>query len=187
MWAVSPNPPPIGSPENPPSWNNEVRYVQEQERSEILAAMPTGVGEEELLGQGTVVAIREMRLRGRPKRAIARELGVDITQLRPATPLNVRVAWRCSADCVIVARHRATSRSNTTTDTLARMASCPGATAPSGSARSPRVGTSGRGPRRPRRDSSARRRGNEGFESMLAQCARNGGGERRRRLHRLDT
>lgn len=56
--------------------------MQEQERSEILAAMPTGVGEEELLGQGTVVAIREMRLRGRPKKAIARDLGVDIKTVR---------------------------------------------------------------------------------------------------------
>lgn len=56
--------------------------MQEEDRSAILAAMPTGVGEEELLGQGTVVAIREMRLRGRPKKAIARELGVDIKTVR---------------------------------------------------------------------------------------------------------
>jgi transposase len=56
--------------------------VHEQERSEILAAMPEGIGEEELLGQGTVAAVREMRLRGKPKKAIARELGLDIKTVR---------------------------------------------------------------------------------------------------------
>jgi transposase len=56
--------------------------VQEQERSVILTAVPEGTGEGELLGQGTVAAIREMRLRGKPKKAIARELGLDIKTVR---------------------------------------------------------------------------------------------------------
>jgi transposase len=56
--------------------------VHEQERSGILTEMPEGIGEEELLGQGTVAAIREMRLRGKPKKAIARELGLDIKTVR---------------------------------------------------------------------------------------------------------
>lgn len=56
--------------------------MQEEERSGILAAMPEGIGEEELLGQGTVAAIREMRLRGKAKKAIARELGLDIKTVR---------------------------------------------------------------------------------------------------------
>jgi hypothetical protein len=56
--------------------------VQEQERSGILAARPEGIGEEELLGQGTVAAVREMRLRGKPKKAIARELGLDVKTVR---------------------------------------------------------------------------------------------------------
>jgi transposase len=56
--------------------------VHEQERSEILAAVPESAGEGELLGQGTVAAIREMRMRGKPKKAIARELGLDIKTVR---------------------------------------------------------------------------------------------------------
>jgi len=56
--------------------------VQEQERSEILAVVPSGAAEEELLGQGTVAAIREMRLRGKSKKAIARELDLDIKTVR---------------------------------------------------------------------------------------------------------
>jgi transposase len=56
--------------------------VQEQERSEILGVVPSGAAEEELLGQGTVGAIREMRLRGKSKKAIARELDLDIKTVR---------------------------------------------------------------------------------------------------------
>jgi hypothetical protein len=47
--------------------------VQEEERSEMLDAVPGGTVEEELIGQGTAAAIREMRLRGKSKKAIARE------------------------------------------------------------------------------------------------------------------
>lgn len=56
--------------------------MQELERSEILAVVPSGAAEEDLLGQGTVAAIREMRLRGRSKKAIARELDLDIKTVR---------------------------------------------------------------------------------------------------------
>jgi hypothetical protein len=56
--------------------------VQEQEGSEILAAAPESAVEEELINEGTAGAIREMRLRGKPKKAIARELGVDIKTVR---------------------------------------------------------------------------------------------------------
>ncbi len=56
--------------------------MQEQERSGILTEMPEGTGEEGLLGRATVAAIREMRLRGMAKKAIARELGVDIKTVR---------------------------------------------------------------------------------------------------------
>lgn len=56
--------------------------MQEQERSGILTEMPEGTGEEGLLGRGTVAAIREMRLRGMAKKAIARELGLDIKTVR---------------------------------------------------------------------------------------------------------
>jgi transposase len=56
--------------------------VQELEGSEILAVVPSGAAEEELLGQGTVAAIREMRLRGKSKKAIARELDLDIKTVR---------------------------------------------------------------------------------------------------------
>jgi transposase len=56
--------------------------VQEQERSAILDEVPSGTSEEELLGQGTGAAIREMRLRGKSKKAIARELELDIKTVR---------------------------------------------------------------------------------------------------------
>lgn len=56
--------------------------MHEQERSGILTAVPEGAGEEELLGQGTAAAIREMRLRGKGKKAIARELELDIKTVR---------------------------------------------------------------------------------------------------------
>jgi transposase len=56
--------------------------VQEQEGSEILAAAPESAVEEELINEGTAAAIREMRLRGKPKKAIARELGLDIKTVR---------------------------------------------------------------------------------------------------------
>jgi len=56
--------------------------VQEQERSAILGGVPSGTSEEELLGQGTAAAIREMRLRGKSKKAIARELELDIKTVR---------------------------------------------------------------------------------------------------------
>jgi transposase len=56
--------------------------VQEQEGSEMLDAVPRGIVEEELIGQGTAAAIREMRLRGKSKKAIARELELDIKTVR---------------------------------------------------------------------------------------------------------
>jgi transposase len=48
----------------------------------MLAGVPSGASEEELLGQGTAAAIREMRLRGKSKKAIARELELDIKTVR---------------------------------------------------------------------------------------------------------
>src|SRR5439155_20855045 len=56
--------------------------VQEQEGSEMLDAVPTGAVEEELIGHGTAAAIREMRMRGKSKKAIARELDLDIKTVR---------------------------------------------------------------------------------------------------------
>ncbi len=56
--------------------------MHEQEGSEMLAAVPRGTVEEELIGQGTAAAIREMRLRGKSKKAIARELDLDIKTVR---------------------------------------------------------------------------------------------------------
>ena len=56
--------------------------MQEQEGSEMLDAVPTGAVEEELIGHGTAAAIREMRLRGKSKKAIARELDLDIKTVR---------------------------------------------------------------------------------------------------------
>lgn len=56
--------------------------MQEQERSEILAEAPKSAAEEELINEGTAAAIREMGVRGKPKKAIARELGVDIKTVR---------------------------------------------------------------------------------------------------------
>ncbi|MHB0970427.1 MAG: IS21 family transposase [Thermoanaerobaculia bacterium] len=48
----------------------------------MLDAVPGGTVEEELIGQGTAAAIREMRLRGKSKKAIARELDLDIKTVR---------------------------------------------------------------------------------------------------------
>jgi len=48
----------------------------------MLDAAPGGAVEEELIGQGTAAAIREMRLRGKSKKAIARELDLDIKTVR---------------------------------------------------------------------------------------------------------
>jgi transposase len=48
----------------------------------MLDAVPRGAVEEELIGHGTAAAIREMRLRGRSKKAIARELDLDIKTVR---------------------------------------------------------------------------------------------------------
>ena len=56
--------------------------MHEQDGSEMLDAVPMGTVEEELIGQGTAAAIREMRLRGKSKKAIARELDLDIKTVR---------------------------------------------------------------------------------------------------------
>ena len=48
----------------------------------MLDAVPRGTVEEELIGQGTATAIREMRLRGKSKKAMARELDLDIKTVR---------------------------------------------------------------------------------------------------------
>src|SRR5260221_13720324 len=48
----------------------------------MLDTVPKGAVEEELIGQGTATAIREMRLRGKSKKAIARELDLDIKTVR---------------------------------------------------------------------------------------------------------
>src|SRR5438034_6088686 len=48
----------------------------------MLDAVPKGIVEEELIGHGTAAAIREMRLRGKSKKAIARELDLDIKTVR---------------------------------------------------------------------------------------------------------
>jgi transposase len=48
----------------------------------MLDAVPKGTVEGELIGHGTAAAIREMRLRGKSKKAIARELGLDIKTVR---------------------------------------------------------------------------------------------------------
>jgi len=56
--------------------------VQEQEGSEMLDVVPRGTVEEELIGHGTAAAIQEMRLRGKSKKAIARELDLDIKTVR---------------------------------------------------------------------------------------------------------
>lgn len=48
----------------------------------MLDTVPRGAVEEELIGHGTAAAIREMRLRGKSKKAIARELDLDIKTVR---------------------------------------------------------------------------------------------------------
>lgn len=56
--------------------------MQEQEESEMLAMAPRSAMEEELVNEGTAKAIQELRLRGKSKKAIARELGLDIKTVR---------------------------------------------------------------------------------------------------------
>jgi transposase len=56
--------------------------MHEEEGSEMLAAVPSGTVEEELIGHGTAAAIQELRLRGKSKKAIARELDLDIKTVR---------------------------------------------------------------------------------------------------------
>src|SRR5258708_16380131 len=48
----------------------------------MVDAVLRGAVEEELIGHGTAAAIREMRLRGKSKKAIARELDLDIKTVR---------------------------------------------------------------------------------------------------------
>src|SRR5260370_8815336 len=48
----------------------------------MLDEVLRGAVEEELIGHGTAAAIREMRLRGKSKKAIARELDLDIKTVR---------------------------------------------------------------------------------------------------------
>lgn len=48
----------------------------------MLDGAPRGTVEEELIGHGTAAAIREMRMRGKSKKAIARELDLDIKTVR---------------------------------------------------------------------------------------------------------
>lgn len=56
--------------------------MQVEERSEILSTAPEGVVEVELVNEGVAEAIRQMRSRGMAKKAIARELGLDIKTVR---------------------------------------------------------------------------------------------------------
>lgn len=56
--------------------------MQNEERFDILTTTPTSVVEEELVDEGMAEAIRRMRARGMSKKAIARELGLDIKTVR---------------------------------------------------------------------------------------------------------
>jgi len=56
--------------------------VQVEERSEIVTTAPEGVVEVELVSEGVAEAVRGMRSRGMAKKAIARELGLDIKTVR---------------------------------------------------------------------------------------------------------
>lgn len=56
--------------------------MQKDERSEILTTTAGSVVEEELIDEGMAEAIRRMRARGMAKKAIAREMGLDIKTVR---------------------------------------------------------------------------------------------------------
>ena len=56
--------------------------MQVEERSEIVSTAPEGVVEVELVSEGVAEAVRGMRSRGMAKKAIARELGLDIKTVR---------------------------------------------------------------------------------------------------------
>jgi transposase len=56
--------------------------MQNEERSDILTTTAIGVVEEELIDEGMAEAIRRMRSRGMAKKAIARELDLDIKTVR---------------------------------------------------------------------------------------------------------
>ncbi len=56
--------------------------MQEEERSEILRTTAGSVVEEELIDEGMAEAIRRLRAGGMAKKAIARELGLDIKTVR---------------------------------------------------------------------------------------------------------
>ena len=59
--------------------------MQSGGRSEILNTAPTGAVEEELIDEGMAEAIRRLRSKGMAKKAIARELGLDIKTVRKWT------------------------------------------------------------------------------------------------------
>jgi transposase len=56
--------------------------MESEARSEKLSLAPVGAGEGELISQSTWGAVRALWGRGLPKKAIARELGVDIKTVR---------------------------------------------------------------------------------------------------------
>lgn len=56
--------------------------MQKDERSEILTTTAGSVVEEELIDEGMAEAVRRMRGRGMAKKAIAREMGLDIKTVR---------------------------------------------------------------------------------------------------------
>lgn len=56
--------------------------MESEERSEKLSPAPGGAGEGELISQSTWSAVRDLWGRGMSKKAIARELGVDIKTVR---------------------------------------------------------------------------------------------------------
>jgi transposase len=56
--------------------------MQKEERSEILSTTAGSVVEEELIDEGMAEAIRRLGARGMAKKAIARELGLDIKTVR---------------------------------------------------------------------------------------------------------
>ena len=56
--------------------------MQNEERADILSTTAQSVVEGELVDEGMAEAIRRMRGRGMAKKAIARELGLDIKTVR---------------------------------------------------------------------------------------------------------